>query len=500
MRQELPRDCRGIRELLKERSLPAVLEENITRYIAEKTGKAWNDPVTLNRLRGAIQAQKSRYWREGERRRIQYQKGYDTFAYLAYHLPVYHHQVCHLLGELLCSGEVPRDLVLLDGGCGPGVVSLGAISVWSRIPGGTLALHAIERSPENREAYGALVPTSAATCPRVTVFPPADGDLTDPATLRLPEGVDLLVLQNVLNEWICDSPAVRAAHIQSLSATIKRDGRILLVEPAEKEASVMLRKTVSLLAANGWCIRGPCPGEDRPRFSCRQESCWSFEELPPIRPTALMRALGEGGQRFRFENADVKFSWALLARERRSPPCTGRRQETGQGPGDIPGGTIPLRSLGRMVGHRVAITARKISADLGRSGDAVFSLCDGTQDRPVYAILPRYHQTRSNSLLAAAPYTASLLLEDVLVRYNPRHAAFNLLVTRGSAVRVQYKDPSGWVAPLRPILSSSREAEQFTTETRTLPGVQPDRTGKGNRETHHLHPRHGPRRDRRNPR
>jgi hypothetical protein len=74
-------------------SLPPLLEDLIVEVIGKKTGKRWDDPVILGRLRRAIVSQKDQYWREGREKKISYEKGYSVLGYLVYQLPVYFFQL-----------------------------------------------------------------------------------------------------------------------------------------------------------------------------------------------------------------------------------------------------------------------------------------------------------------------------------------------------------------------------------------------------------------------
>jgi hypothetical protein len=62
-------------------------------------------------------------------------------------------------------------------------------------------------------------------------------------------------------------------------------------------------------------------------------------------------------------------------------------------------------------------------------------VCDGTSAKPVYMILPRYQKGPSKSILAKARYGDVLEFQEVLVRYNKTHDAYNLLITGRSRVR-----------------------------------------------------------------
>ncbi len=96
-----------------------------------------------------------------------------------------------------------------------------------------------------------------------------------------------------------------------------------------------------------------------------------------------------------------------------------------------------MSALPRFVGRRIDLFVAVISGDIGNRRDHVFLVCDGTGDKPVYAILPRYHVTDRNKALINVKYGEMTGLSGVLVRYNPARDSFNLLVTRGAGVSLQ---------------------------------------------------------------
>jgi hypothetical protein len=52
----------------------------------------------------------------------------------------------------------------------------------------------------------------------------------------------------------------------------------------------------------------------------------------------------------------------------------------------------------------------------------------------VYAVLPSYRITPENREIVSAPYGSILELQNVLVRHNPKHDAYNLLVSRNTGI------------------------------------------------------------------
>jgi len=75
-----------------------------------------------------------------------------------------------------------------------------------------------------------------------------------------------------------------------------------------------------------------------------------------------------------------------------------------------------------------------MSENLGDAKTMMFRLCDGTADTPVFAVVPAYHVTPENEAIVSAPYGAILELRSVLVRHNPKHNAYNVLVSRNTAI------------------------------------------------------------------
>jgi SAM-dependent methyltransferase len=414
------RDLSKTENRLAGGEFPEDIQRLIEEYIGMKTGKPWDNPVTLQRIRASVMQQKSQYWRGGEDRRIGYRKGYAVFAYLAYQSPVTYFQFSHLFLRLVRQGLVPERIRILDAGAGPGIIPLALSGLLQDLPGLSADVYALERSEEFIDAYNRLVPGCA--CKRVAVHAPIRGDLREVEEILLPVSMDLVVLQNVLNELPGGKPE-KVRIISSLSRLLVPGGCIVIIEPADRDNSTALRDTVRAAAGKDLFVRDPC------RFlragSCRAGPCWSFQEKPPIRPTRLMRALAGEKEAFRFENTDIKFSYAVLVRE-------------GEGIG-VPSGMKgmpfpPLSSLRKYAGKRIDLTAAVMSGDLGDRENHVFLLCDASGT--AYAILPRYHVTGSNRAILSVPYTAVVELRGVLVRYNPRRKAWNLLLTGSSAIRL----------------------------------------------------------------
>ena len=123
---------------------------------------------------------------------------------------------------------------------------------------------------------------------------------------EITDGIDLLVLSNLLNELPGDS-ASKAATVMRWASHLSEHGTVLLVEPADLENATGLRAVQRELLRGGLHLRHPC------RFlwgsSCGPVPCWSFEEAPPIRPTRLQETLAAGtAESYRYRNTDIKFA------------------------------------------------------------------------------------------------------------------------------------------------------------------------------------------------
>lgn len=409
---------------LRSPGIPSGIEDLVEEYITRRTGKPWDDPVVLERIRRAVVIQKDQFWEQGRNRKIGYKRGYSVFAYLAYHFPVYLVQSEQLLYTLAMKGLLPDRVRILDAGTGPGVFSLGAIDFFSRVAGNRIVdLYAVEQADEQLDAYGFLVPKYAATIPGVKIHPPFRADLRGFNWESVPGLVDLIVFQNVFNEMSGLSMDEKAGIVANSASLLDESGTILLVEPADLDNSTALRKLSMYLVQSGFRLLGPCMSSGLPR-RCDPSSCWTFDQKPGIRPTRLMKALAGDKERYRFENTDVKYSYAILGKPGEFPV-----------PARVRAPGIRFSNLQRYLNRRIDTTAAVLSGDLGGKGYRVYKICDGTSQKPVYAILPVHQRSASNKALTAGHYGEVLEFRRVLVRYNPRYHAYNLLVTRNSDIR-----------------------------------------------------------------
>ena len=410
-------------EYLEHHIFPPALEEAIEQYITRKTGKDWSDPILLERLRRAIVAQKDDYWKPTNKRSLQYTKGYSVLGYLAYHFPVYFMQTRHLLAKLAHDGLLKREMTILDLGTGPGVIPLAVADFWGNLDAARATVWPVERSKEHIEAFTHLARSVATKNSLVTIKPALESDITSPGDVALPERIDLMVFSNVLNELAGLTVAARADLVMKYAERLAPDGTILIIEPAEEATSTVMRVLSLALKKRGLSIYAPCTfvwGTN-----CTPDRCWSFQTAPSIRPTRIMNTLAACDEPFRYVNTDIKYSYVMLRKDGKTrSPC------------HIPKDTRALRlsKIHLNVGKRITVVAAKMSEDLGDKETHMFRLCDGSAEKPVYAVLPTFHIMPSNRELGSAPYGAVLEIRNVLVRYNPAHDAYNLLVSRSSEV------------------------------------------------------------------
>ncbi len=408
---------------LRDLALPPLLEGLVEDYIGKKTGKHWDDPVVLERLRRAIVSQKDQYWQEGHTRRISYEKGYSVLGYLTYQLPVYFVQFEHILAMLASDGLLKTRMKVLDAGTGPGVVPLALIDFLSRLKGCNATIQSIEQSTEQIEAFNHLVPGFAKDTREVTIGRPVIGDIRKFPLQDLPGPFDLIVFQNVLNELPEAGPVDKADIVERFSHLLDKDGSILIIEPADLANSTAMRKTVLALVDRGFGIFSPCKFIWGAR--CRPDACWTFEQKPGIRPTRLMKSLAGNEEAYRYLNTDIKYSYAVIRKD-------GRQRSPYRVP--LHAKFARFSQLGRHVGRKVNVIASLMSGDLGDQVHHVYKVCDGTSRNQVYIILPQYFAAPSVKAVLEGGYGRVIEFHQVLVRFNPRYNAFNLLVNRGTRI------------------------------------------------------------------
>ena len=129
---------------------------------------------------------------------------------------------------------------------------------------------------------------------------------------------------------------------------------------------------------------------------------------------------------YRFLNTDIKYSYAVLKKDQHI-----RKTDTSEG---VRKKTALLSTLARHVDRRINVFAAVMSGDLGNNKTHLWKLCDGTPQKPVYAVMPSYHLSSENEYIMKAGYAEKVEISGVLVRYNPNHDSYNLLITRTTRI------------------------------------------------------------------
>lgn len=404
--------------------IPSRLERLIEEYIEYKTKNPYQSPVTLNRIRQYILAQKAGYWNSNPKAR--YGKGYDVFAYLAYQAPGYLIQFKHILKFLDLKGVLPKDIILLDLGTGPGVVPLATIWYQKERKKGSLTIHAIERSIEFLEAFRFLVPEFIKGTSRIYTGDVQSCDITV-QDCKIPDNITVLSCQNVLAELSHLSISEKAIMLMKYCSHVSEEGLIIIIEPAELRHSIELRKLQKELENRGLFVYAPC--RMLRQGTCDYETCWSFEELPPMNPTRLMNELADEKDGYRFINQDIKFSFTIFTKRNIQKPL----------PSGFLNSTTPLSELQDHLGELVNVTGVKMSRDIGNPNFSVFLICDGASITKTYLIIPRVLRNDDVKFAYRAGYGEILTIQNVRVRWNEKKNAFNLVSgvrTRLSATNI----------------------------------------------------------------
>lgn len=398
-------------------------ETQIEAFIQEKTQKPWNDLLTLERLRQAIQAQKGLYWKEGPGRTVTYHKGYQVLAYLAYHAPVYCIQAAGLLFMMARMGLFGPSVRLLDAGAGPGMVSLAAAEILPLVGVRSTVISSVEQEQEHIEAYSWLVKGKE---PLVTVHRPFHSSLQDfePGNSG---PYDLIVFQNVLNE-LSPCPDGVSGLLATYTEALTPEGSLLLVEPAEQKSASALRMITAGLVKKGLSLHSPCPFLWGSR--CEPLRCWSFVECPGIRETRLGQALSDVKDGYRYRNTDIKYAYAVIRKERTT--SVPYRVERGSE-------AVRCSRLPACISRDVFVTVAVMSGNLGDESHTVRKVCDGTGGKPVFGVLPAHHRSGANRDFQRAGYGDVITLGPVRVRVNPARDAINLFITRNTVVKTVYR-------------------------------------------------------------
>ncbi|HJJ48144.1 MAG TPA: methyltransferase domain-containing protein [Methanocorpusculum sp.] len=420
-----PEEKQGLKTLLLTREYPA-LEAASDQYIEYITEKPWNDAEVLAKIRKSVIAQKDSYWKEGAAKNVVYKGAYSVFAYLAYQMPGYVHEVSELFANLVSAGLIRKHIRILDIGCGPGTVSVAVSRVLDAVSEMTADITSVEPAEPFRDAFVKIVP--ALVSDKVKAPRPLALDITK----EIPDGeFDLIFLANMINELPL-AEAGKEDLIMRLSEHLVPDGNIVLIEPADLENATALRTVSRGVKRRGLTIYAPC--NDIRGVPCPVQPCWSFAQSADIKPTKLMFSLGGEEEKYRFVNTDIKYAYAVLRKD-------GHRKCSYRIPPDAK--RAWFSQLKKHIGRRIHVTCSVMSEDIGDAKNYLFLVCDGTGTSPVYAALPAFHRTPEHEALLCASYGDVVAIDSVLVRWNEKQKAYNLLLGQESWCRLIVGKPGG---------------------------------------------------------
>ena len=415
-------EMKSLSSLLAERSIPKLNQVTLS-YIEKVTDKKWNDESVLEKIRAGIAGQKESYWKEGDKKSVAYRGAYSVLSYMAYQMPGYVHEVSEFFAGLLTSGLIRKHIKVLDVGAGPGTATLGIARVLSAVPSMSAEITAVERADTHREAYSFVVPRMLQSFGGNTkANKPQALDITK----ELPEGeFDLIICGNIINELTSLDLEGKANLLIELSKHLTRDGNLVVLEPADLENSTALRNISRIAKEKGLTIYAPC--NDIRGVPCKVSPCWTFKSYADIKPTRLMYALGGEKEKYRFVNTDVKFSYAVFR-------IDGHRKCGYRIPADAK--RARLSQIKRHEGKRIHVTVSVMSNDIGDMKNYLFLACDGSGTVPCYLALPAFHRTPEHEALLTASYGSVVAVDSVLVRYNQKQKAYNLLMGQESFCRM----------------------------------------------------------------
>ncbi|MEZ5336481.1 MAG: small ribosomal subunit Rsm22 family protein [Methanolobus sp.] len=402
------------------------MERLIEQYIEKKTGKNWDDPFVLEKIRKAIRLQKASYWKEGKSRNISYEKGYSILGYLAYQFPVYFVQFQYLLYEMAKDGLLKNRMKVLDIGSGPGTIPLALIDMYNRLDDSSAEIHAVEIFDENLEAYNFLVPQYAGFKSNVSIREPIKADFKNLEVEKLPENIDLMVFSYVLNEIKDLAPEQKVEIIKSMSSKLSEDGSIIIIEPADRNNSTEMRNLTIMLKNAGIKIYSPCS------FIwsgvCSLDSCWSFEQKNDITAPRLMVKLAECEEPYKYINTDIKYSYAILRKDKLAKH---RFSESSRSK------FARMSAIEKHKGKNINVACSVMSGDLGDEKYSLYRICDGSSKKAVYAVLPSHNVSEDTDIITKVSYGSIIKIFNVLVKYNEANDSYNLLIGKGTIVEAE---------------------------------------------------------------
>jgi len=241
-------------------------------------------------------------------------------GYLAYFLPVNLAKVQMLLNELpynVLREPADKPLHVLDVGSGPGTGALAVLD-WlyeQHIPRAVEIVAVDQSQPALHDAERLWGEYTRTTGVKSATLITTKADLNrrrwlEDLRTRRPDGFDLIVAANVLNE-VGDNSAHRATFVGNLLGLLPPHGSLIVVEPALRDTSRGLLHVRDVLLAERVCTvyspclhEKPCPALVKAEDWCHEERSWS----PPAIVKAIDREVG-------FIKDALKFSYVILRKD-----------------------------------------------------------------------------------------------------------------------------------------------------------------------------------------
>jgi SAM-dependent methyltransferase len=386
--------------------LPGEYISVVEDLLVDRYGSDWADGASGDHLRETIRRFKSDYYRQHD---VEYDPDV-ALGYAIYHLPVYYATAQYVLWDLARDGLLDRSLRVLDVGAGVGGPALGLNDLLTDAGSDPVLVdyHALEPS----DAVTVLEPLLEQTGRNFHwTIHDESAEAFEPT-----DSFDVILFSNVLSEL--DDPGVVAdRYLDALAA----DGTLVAIAPADRNTSLGLRSVERALEDRGATVYAPMvrlwAGETP------TADIWSFDERPAIDAPSFQHRLATGADRpGEFVHTSVKFSFSLVRTD-------GRRRF------DVDASERPVTKLATTENHvtdRLDVLVAKLSRDLSDDGHPLYTVSDGSERTPHFAVL--VNETELNRPLRRAGYGDLLSIERALVLWNDDEAAYNLVIDEATIV------------------------------------------------------------------
>ncbi len=385
-------------------SIQGVPEKHIERLesvLKDRYGNEWESGGSGDDIRERIREIKKNYY---ESERVEYNEE-NSLAYAIYHLPGYYAAIQYILNKISKGGLLRRKLRILDVGAGIGGPALGIVDY---LPKDALVEYNVVEPSDAAEILQTLMEGKTNNV-HLNIY-------RDTAEEFDPSGVyDIILLANVISE-LNDPSSV----VEKYSEFVSDTGSMILVEPADKNTAIGLRK-VERSIAETMNIYAPTIRLWQNQVPCSES--WSFEVMPDIEIPSFQQRIDQGGQRKgEFTNVDVQVSYSILRWDSNTlfeiPKDRSR--------------CVKLSEVGTKIGKRIKIIAVKLSQNLSENENPLFLIGDGSEEIDSYAVVVK--KTPQNKMILDADYGRIVLIKGALVLWNDDEGAYNLVIDKETII------------------------------------------------------------------